>query len=510
MSSGAVDSKLPHLFALVCVAGASVFSLLNWHIQKKTNSDRIVGEIESYLEIRRCVKDKYIEPFNADLFHQSALEGAMSSLDEHSIYMSPEKSKMFQEATNAHFQGIGAEVELVNGKFIFGATWPGTPAYEAGVEAGDRILSVNGEKLPDPLTREEFNAIRTLKIRGNEGTNVQVTLERPEPHEIFDISVARRTVHVPSVRDTRILPSHPSLGYIRMERFSGDTDNSSRAENSVNEVINSIEQLEQQTPEKHLEGLIFDLRGNGGGLMAQAVAICRLFVKSGVIVSQKERSSSRVYIAEPKAVRWPDLPIILLIDGQSASASEIVAGCLRDHQRAWLVGEKSYGKASVQSTYEIHLPTKPADQQNPKGATEEEPNDGSSRSASIKLTIAKYLTPKGFDIHGNGIMPDIVVHLSRSEYQAIDEAQRTLFIESNRRNHRPQAEASAIKKLLDTDSQLTTGINLWELMMKDASPEARAAAIRSLAEDAECRNAINDALDASVKVYVERYVEFAK
>ncbi|RMF88258.1 MAG: S41 family peptidase, partial [Planctomycetota bacterium] len=318
------------------------------------------------LEIQR----KALEPKPEKELLENALHGMVDSLDPYSAYIDSKQLQRFEEDLDQEFAGIGVEVYLdpETEQITVACPLVGTPAYEAGIKPGDRITAIEGEST-EGWTLEEASD----KLRGEPGTPVRITLSRPGHEEPIELTIVRQIIQVDTViGDTRnadgsweyVLQEYPQIGYIRLTTFADATDE------QLADVLTDLER-------RGIEGLILDLRNNPGGRLDVAVAVADLFLESGVIVTTRYRDGTikQQYAATPGSL-CRDVPMVVLVNGESASASEIVAACLQDHARAVVAGERSFGKGTVQEL--ILLPT---------GLGE------------IKLTTASYWRPSGKNIH---------------------------------------------------------------------------------------------------------------
>ena len=301
---------------------------------------------------------------------EGALKGMLQSLDPHSQFMDEESFRAMREDTSGKFGGLGITIGVKDAVLTVIAPMEGTPAFRAGLLSGDKIVAIDGDAT-DGLSLED--AVK--KLRGDPGTQVKVKIFRPKTQLIKEFELTRAVINVPSVKDTRVLDG--GIGYLRLLQFGEDTAVDFQAE---------LDKLETQK----VRALVLDLRSNPGGLLTAAVEISQMFLDRGdliVFTRGRDNRMERSYRARARKT-FPKVPMAILINGYSASASEIVAGALQDNRRAILVGEKSFGKGSVQSV----LP----------------PDAGTA----IRLTTAKYYTPSERVIHDNGIEPDVVVPLS--------------------------------------------------------------------------------------------------
>jgi carboxyl-terminal processing protease len=323
--------------------------------------------LTTFAKVLAHVRASYVDDVDENQLIQGAVRGLVRSLDPYSAYMSPEEFRVLRSDTQGRFGGIGCEVDARNGLLLVMAALEGTPAARAGLRRGDRILEIDG------LSTEGMslqNAV--VRMRGRPGTVVRLSLRRDGVDEPLSLAIERAEIDIESVEGRLI---NGNVAYLRLRMFQED---------SARRLRQELQRLERDSG--GLVGAILDVRGNPGGLVDQAVEIADLFLAQGVIVTTRGRGGRM--IAEERARRRgtvADLPLVVLVDGQSASASEIVAGALQDNRRATIIGEGTYGKGSVQNV--IELP------------------DGSG----LKLTIARYHTPGGRSLAGRGLEPDIAV-----------------------------------------------------------------------------------------------------
>ena len=316
------------------------------------------------------IKTDYVEHVENKEIVESAINGILSSLDPHSSFLNAKNLEDMKIQTKGVFGGLGIEVTMENGFVKVISPIDDTPAYKAGIKAGDYITHLN-KKSVIGLTLDEAVG----KMRGPVGSKLKVTIGRTNM-EPFDITIKRDVIKITSVR-SRI---EKDVGYVRITTFSEQTNKSTK------------EAIKKLKKNKNLKGFVLDLRNNPGGLLEQAVYVSDLFLEKGEIVSTRGRDSENpeTYKAKPGDV-INGLPLVVLINGGSASASEIVAGALQDHKRAIILGTQSFGKGSVQTIIPV----------NPYGA--------------LRMTTARYFTPSGRSIQKKGISPDIVVNEAKLE-----------------------------------------------------------------------------------------------
>jgi carboxyl-terminal processing protease len=333
-----------------------------------------LDEIRRYVSVYNAVKEAYVEPIDDKKLMQSAIRGLLLDLDPHSAYLERNDAQAFDEDTNGAYDGIGVEVlQLPDGTVRVISPIDDTPAARAGIKSGDVIVAVDGKPLV-PADDDQG------PLRGAPGTKVTLKIVREGVAKPLDITVQRETIRVASVR-SRML--EPGYGYIRVAAFQADT---------AADFESHLAKLQAQAgganaPGKGLRGLVLDLRSNPGGLLTSAVQIADDLLESGKIVSTRGRIAiSEAEFSATPGDRLAGAPVVVIVDAGSASASEVLAGALRDNGRARVVGSRSFGKGSVQTV----LPLDNGD--------------------SVKLTTARYYTPSGKSIQALGVVPDVVLH----------------------------------------------------------------------------------------------------
>ncbi len=330
--------------------------------------DQELKELRFFADVLAEIKAKYVEKKTSQDLLQSAIKGMVSGLDPHSAYLTPAEYKDLQIETRGKFSGVGIQITLRNNVLTVISPIEGTPAFKAGVKAGDRIIKIDGK-----LTKGMSMAEAVKSIRGPKGTKVVLTVLRKGESKLRDIAIIRGIISLKSVRYSLL---EDGYGYVRVSTFREDT---------TSELRKALVVLQGQPVS--LKGLVLDLRNDPGGLLQQAVNVADLFLDQGlVVVSTRGRERSREMVF--RSTRQPVVgkyPLIVLVNHGTASASEIVAGALQDHRRAVILGTRTFGKASVQTIIPL-----------------------SSRGA-LRLTTARYYTPKGRAIQVKGITPDLVV-----------------------------------------------------------------------------------------------------
>lgn len=324
--------------------------------------------LEVFSNVLTLLQEHYVDPIDPQEVITGAINGMLTSLDPHSSYLDPDDFKELQEETHGSFSGIGIEITIKDGILTVVSPIEDTPAYQAGIKAGDQIIRVD-----DSLTKDMTLMDVVKKLRGKKGTRVTISVFREGWNELKDFTLVRDEIPLQSVKTMEL---EPGMFYVRISNFQSNTTRDFR------------KALRQQSETRAIEGLILDLRDNPGGLLDQAVNISDVFLDHGIIVSTRGRDESQNMIleAQPDDIQYT-FPVIVLVNGGSASASEIVAGALQDHGRAIVLGTETFGKGSVQTI--VPMP------------------DG----AGLRLTTARYYTPSGDSIQAKGIKPDITVEL---------------------------------------------------------------------------------------------------
>ncbi|HSP97673.1 MAG TPA: S41 family peptidase [Candidatus Dormibacteraeota bacterium] len=324
--------------------------------------------IESFANVLTMVQKNYVDEVGTDKLIDGAINGMLASLDPHSAYLSPDLYKELQVDTRGSFGGLGIEITQRNGVLTVVSPIEDTPAFRAGVRSGDQIVKIDKDFTKDMSLME---AVKLM--RGPEGTPIKLTLRRENTPDWINLTLKREIIQIKSVK-ARVMEPH--YGYLRITQFQERTEHDAKA---------AIAELEKESG--GLQGLVLDLRNNPGGLLSQAVKVSDLFLESGLVVYTEGRleNQEQKFYAH-KGPITEDFPMVVLVNGGSASASEIVAGALQDHKRALVLGTQTFGKGSVQTI----LPLADGD-------------------AAIRLTTARYYTPNGRSIQATGITPDIVM-----------------------------------------------------------------------------------------------------
>ncbi len=338
-------------------------------------NEKLYNKIDLFGEVLEKVKDEYVDEIDQSDVMDSAINGVLQSLDPYSAYMSPELFKSMQTESKGEFGGLGIEIGMEAGVVKVIAPIADTPAEKAGIKAGDYIVRINDEQVQGKSLME---AVKLM--RGPVGSSIELTVRRRNVKKSLTFNIKRQIIEVKSV-EAKLLGNKKNIGYVRLKSFN---------ENSDKQFFKKIRNFESGNK---LIGYIIDLRNNPGGLLSQAISITDFFLNDGEIVSTKGRkvSETRKFFARMgDGVKGK--PVVVLINNGSASASEIFAGALKDHKRAIIIGENSYGKGSVQSVIPLQ-------------------NGG-----GIRLTISKYYLPSGKSISEVGVSPDIIVKESGENF----------------------------------------------------------------------------------------------
>lgn len=372
-------------------------------------------EIRTFTDIFERIRDSYVEEVDDKTLFEYAINGMLSSLDPHSAYLQAEDFANLQEHTSGKFGGLGIEVSMEDGLILVVTPIDDTPAQKAGIKTGDLIVSLNDEAIIGMSLNDAVD-----KMRGPIGSPITLEIRRKGEKELLTFKLKRAEISVTSVR-TELL--NDKIAYVRITQFQ---------ENTGTELL---EKLEAWLAKGEINGIVLDLRNNPGGILDAAVEVVDSFIDEGLIVYTEGRAAnSKITYEASNNTPAKDIPVVVLINGGSASASEIVAGALQDHKRAAIVGTQSFGKGSVQSVLPL------------------------TENSAVKLTTARYFTPKGRSIQAQGIRPDIWVE--QSEVTPFE--QRT-FKESNLPGHLRNDNA-AEKPTEEAQTNQDTGS---ELLKKD-------------------------------------------
>lgn len=429
-------SKKPLAAAFIACALATPISA---HAVEEEKGQLPLEELRTFADVFNQIRSGYVEEVNDSTLLEYAIEGMLMGLDPHSAYLTRDAFETLQDSTSGEFSGLGLEVGMEDGFVKIISPIDGSPASEAGLQSGDVILKldkapVQGMSLSDAIDL----------MRGPKGSEIKLSIGRPGESQPFDVTLVRDTIKVASVRE-RILDS--GYGYIRIAQFQTRTGE---------DVAKSLKKLSK---EGELKGLVLDLRNNPGGILRASVDVSGLFMDGGSVVYTEGRlANSAVHYDASEGDASGGIPLVVLINGGSASASEIVAGALQDHSRAVIMGTKSFGKGSVQTIMPL------------------------SDSRAVKLTTALYFTPNGRSIQAQGIVPDIPV--ARAKVTAINSSRRISESDLSRhldntkddtKDSEAEVSRAAANELLSTDNQLYEALTLLKglniLGMRNQKPQ---------------------------------------
>lgn len=372
MSISVTTQLILRTTAVIAIAAVIGISLPNQHRANAQSNEDAYRQLSLFGDVFERVRADYVEEKTDKEIIEAAINGMLTSLDPHSGYLPDDNFEAMQVQTRGRFGGLGIEVTMENGFVKVVSPIDDTPASKAGMQPEDFIIAIDGESV---LGKNLSEAVDVL--RGPIGSEVTITVQRGQA-EPFDVTIIRDEIKIRSVRHE----IYDNVGYIRLTTFS---------EQTTPGLVNAIDDIFKSEGE-NLKGFILDLRNNPGGLLSEAISVSDAFLEGGEIVSTRGREDSQTQhaYARPGDIAR-EMPLIVLINSGSASASEIVAGALKDHKRAILMGTRSFGKGSVQSIIPM-------------------PGHG-----AIRLTTARYYTPSGVSIQAKGISPDIEVELARIE-----------------------------------------------------------------------------------------------
>lgn len=395
--------------------------------------------LKTFSEILDMVEKNYVEAVDSDKLMQGAINGLMKSLDPHSGFMTADMYKELEVETRGSFGGIGIEITILKDVLTVVSPIEDTPAYNAGVKAGDQIIRIDGKSTKDITIMEAVK-----KLRGPKDTKVTITIFREGLAKPKDIELTRNIIPIRSIK-SKVYDGH--IGYIRISAFQ---------ERTADDVRKALQNIEQKAGP--LKGIVIDMRNNPGGLLNQSVEVSDLFLKSGVIVSTRGRSKNMETKSTAKDDgNEPTCPIVVIVNEGTASAAEIVSGALQDNGRAVILGTQTFGKGSVQTVIPLE--------------------DG----AAVKLTTAKYYTPKGRSIQAEGITPDIEVSLVKPAEEK-ETAENHLLRERDLKGHikspkendakpaEPKGEAKKEPDDLAKDNQLKNAVDIlrsWDILKKN-------------------------------------------
>ena len=430
------------LFALILIL-SGVFILFGPYSNSNVSAlDKgIYKNIKTFNEVFDVVRKNYVDEVETEVLIHGAINGMIKTLDPHSEFMTADMYKELEVETEGRFAGIGIEITLLNGILTVVSPIEDSPAYNAGVKSGDQIIKIDGESTKDISITEVVK-----KLRGTKDTKVMITIMQGNMAKPKDIVLTRAIIQIKSIK---VKTFEDNIGYIRIASFQERTSDDLRK--AIKEVTDKLNRM---------KGLVLDLRNDPGGLLIQAIEVSDMFLKSGVIVSTRGRVKDMESTVNAKDDgNKITCPIVVLVNEGTASAAEIVAGALQDNGRALIIGTQTFGKASVQTVIPME--------------------DGSA----LKLTTARYYTPKGRSIQAEGIKPDIVVKYIRRTAESDNGDER--IEEKDLKGHIMPSKEDGTKLIeqqlkdlkdikdssdLTQDNQLKTAIDIlksWDIMKKN-------------------------------------------
>ena len=409
---------------LPVVIASFVIGMLIHHVgfaetQDRKKTDDLYKELELFSDAVSEIRANYVEEKKPKDLIYGALKGMLASLDPYSQFMDPDTYNEMKVETEGEFGGIGIEITQKDDLLTIISPIDDTPADKAGLKAGDKIVKIDGTIVKDITLIEAVK-----KLRGKPGTDVNIIVLREPDRKLLEFTITRSIIKIASIKKAEML--EPGIGYIRLSEFQ---------ENTPKDLSEALKKIEAE----NLKGLVLDLRNNPGGLLDVAVDVAGKFLEEGkVVVTTKGRvENQNLEFKSKNKNKHLDYPIVVLINGGSASASEIVAGALQDYKRALLMGTKSFGKGSVQTVVPM--------------------SDGSA----VRLTTSKYYTPSGRSIHGLGITPDIVVEYEERSQKDKEVDKETALLEKLiEGKEKTEQEKAEEKKRKELDNQLLRAVDV--------------------------------------------------
>jgi len=420
--------KIIVVFSLVIFLGAIILHLSESAAGKKDEAkDELFRQVELFAESLGIIQKEYAEEPDIKKLIYGALGGMLASLDIHSQFLQPDDYAELKVDTAGKFGGLGIEITIKDGLLTVVTPIADTPAWKAGIKAGDHIVKINGE-----ITRGITLTEAVKKLRGAPGSEVNITVLREDTANLLDFKIVRDIIKVPDIKEAVVLEE--GIAYIRLTEFR---------ENSSKEFSRELLRLEKEG----MRSLILDLRNNPGGLLNTAVKVAAKFLPRGkliVSIKGRDKAQSSEILSDDRSP-YLDLPVIVLVNEGSASGSEIVAGALKDHKRAIILGTKTFGKGSVQTVIPLA--------------------DGSA----LKLTTSLYFTPSGNSIHNRGIIPDLVVEeIPREQLAALAEEnlkeKKTDVIFDSLEEKKEEEKSKKIKEDYRFDNQLMHAVDVLKAL----------------------------------------------
>ena len=359
---------------------------------KKTSGSKF-EYLDLFSKVLDLIENQYYRKVDTEKLIEGAIRGMLDTLDPHSVYLNASALRKMKDETSGKFGGLGLEVTQKDGQFIVITPIDDTPAFRSGIKSGDRIVEIDHQPIIGFSLEEAVE-----KMRGKSGTKINVGILRKGEDKIRYFSLKREIIQVKPVRSALI---HNHYIYIRLTQFQAD---------SAKFLIKHIKKLSKKN---EIKGIVFDLRSNPGGLLDEAVNVSSIFLEDGIVVSTEGRDPKNKEVRFVKKSGYKNIktPLAVLINGASASASEIVAGAIQDHKRGLIVGSQSFGKGSVQTILDL------------------------SKNHGIKLTIQQYMTPEGRKIQAKGISPDVEIPMVKGDWREKYNSEQFFVREVDLRNH---------------------------------------------------------------------------
>jgi len=433
MDKGKGMGNVKIILVILLVFGLGISIGLSRSPKVSALSTDVYEDLKIFTDVLGLLQKEYVEETNSKDLVYGAVKGMLETLDPHSAFMPPNVYKEMQEETKGRFEGLGIEITLKEGVLTVVSPIEDTPAFRAGVQAGDQILKIDGESTKNLTLMDSVK-----RLRGPRGTKVTITIMREGLSKPREFTLTRDVIPIRSVRYELM---EKEYGYIRLSQFQEKTEG---------EFDKALKALESES-KGAIKGLILDLRNNPGGLLDQAVKVSDRLIESGLIVSMEGRREDQKmkFYAHPQGT-IARYPLIILVNGGSASASEIVAGAVQDHGRGILVGTQTFGKGSVQTIFPM--------------------KDGSG----LRLTTARYFTPNGRSIQAKGILPDVIVKPALPEEEKIVPPPKppALPAEKDLERHlmdnkeKEKTKKEEVKEKKPSDPQLERALELlksWEI-----------------------------------------------
>ena len=416
-----MSRKLTKILSFVLViTGVLAITSIAFSLNERAKREELYQNMDLYSDVFAIIQRDYVDEIEVKDLVYGSLKGMLSSLDPHSQFLDPDTYNELKVDTSGEFGGLGIEITIRDGLLTIVTPLEDTPAWEAGIKAGDYIVKIN-----DELTRDITLIEAVKKMRGKPGTGIDLTVWRIGEDKLLDFKIVRQIIKIKDIKDVMLIED--GIAYIRLVEFR---------QNTPRDFNKAVKKLKA----KGANSLILDLRNNPGGLLDVAVDITASFIKNGklIVYTQGRMGSQDLKLVSSNKKADEDLALVVLINEGSASGSEIVAAALQDHQRAIVLGTKSFGKGSVQTVIPL--------------------SDGSA----VRLTTSKYFTPSGRVIHGEGVIPDIVVEavkLELLEEEDAGDSSKAIFDKIEKQMDKQKAEKEIAEKFR-TDNQLMHALDV--------------------------------------------------